>query len=65
MVYFQITQEWILFKQEDRDWVRDPAPASQSVMCSRSSAFRDDLIAAILDGRNLDVSFDNFPYYLR
>ncbi|XP_042002426.1 uncharacterized protein LOC121751692 [Salvia splendens] len=50
--------------EEDRDWVRDPAPASQSVMCSRSSAFRDDLIAAILDGRNLDVSFDNFPYYL-
>ncbi|KAL1553960.1 hypothetical protein AAHA92_14573 [Salvia divinorum] len=50
--------------EANRDWVRDPAPASQSVMCSRGSAFRDDLIAAILDGRDLEVSFDNFPYYL-
>ncbi|KAL1563633.1 hypothetical protein AAHA92_06074 [Salvia divinorum] len=49
---------------EDRDWVRDLGPTSQSVMCSRSSAFREDLNAAILDGRDLEVSFDNFPYYL-
>lgn len=34
-------------------------------MCSRSSAFREGLLAAISDGRDLDVSFDNFPYYLR
>ncbi|KAI3463628.1 hypothetical protein Pfo_020291 [Paulownia fortunei] len=50
--------------EEERDWVRDLVPASLSGMCSRSSAFREDIHAAILDGRHLEVSFDNFPYYL-
>ncbi|KAK6127604.1 hypothetical protein DH2020_038642 [Rehmannia glutinosa] len=49
---------------EERDWVRDLLPASLSGMCSRSKAFREDILAAILDGRQLEVSFDNFPYYL-
>lgn len=40
-------------------------PASLSGVCLRSSAFRDDILAAVLDGRDLDVTFDNFPYYLR
>lgn len=29
------------------------------------SAFEEDLGAAILDGKEIDISFDNFPYYLR
>ncbi|KAI3454998.1 hypothetical protein Pfo_011661 [Paulownia fortunei] len=49
---------------EERDWVRDPIPASLSGICTRTSAFREDIVAAILDGRLLEVSFDNFPYYL-
>ncbi|KAG8388088.1 hypothetical protein BUALT_Bualt02G0088800 [Buddleja alternifolia] len=53
-----------LCKQEEREWVRDPIPASLSGMCTRNSAFREDILAAILDGRHLEVSFDNFPYYL-
>ncbi|KAI5417264.1 hypothetical protein KIW84_042037 [Lathyrus oleraceus] len=28
------------------------------------SAFEEDLGAAILDGKEIDISFDNFPYYL-
>ncbi|GFP82449.1 ATPase family aaa domain-containing protein 1 [Phtheirospermum japonicum] len=50
--------------QEERDWLRDLVPVSLSVMCSRTKAFREDILAAILDGRYADVSFDNFPYYL-
>ncbi|XP_075503504.1 uncharacterized protein LOC142540918 [Primulina tabacum] len=33
-------------------------------MCTRTSAFRESIIASILHGRQLEVSFDNFPYYL-
>ncbi|KAL6494382.1 hypothetical protein OROGR_031182 [Orobanche gracilis] len=50
--------------EEEKDWLRDLVPVSLSVMCSRSKAFREDILAAILDGRHLEVSFDNFPYYL-
>ncbi|KAL2492264.1 AAA-type ATPase family protein [Abeliophyllum distichum] len=50
--------------EEERDWIRDPMPTCLSGMCARTSAFREDILAAILDGRHLEVSFDNFPYYL-
>ncbi|XP_051147751.1 uncharacterized protein LOC127262923 isoform X2 [Andrographis paniculata] len=51
--------------QANRDWVRDPIPVTPSgTISSKASAFREDLVAAILDGRNLEVSFENFPYYL-
>ncbi|KAL0342326.1 UNVERIFIED_CONTAM: Spastin, partial [Sesamum calycinum] len=48
-----------------RDWVREQIPPSLSGMCARTSAFREDIVAAILDGQLLEVSFENFPYYLR
>ncbi|KAL0355118.1 UNVERIFIED_CONTAM: Spastin [Sesamum radiatum] len=48
----------------ERDWVREQIPPSLSGMCARTSAFREDIVAAILDGQLLEVSFDNFPYYL-
>ncbi|GER48570.1 AAA-type ATPase family protein [Striga asiatica] len=50
---------------DERDWLKDLAPVSLSVMCSRTKAFREGILAAILDGQDLEVSFDNFPYYLR
>ncbi|KAL3654959.1 hypothetical protein CASFOL_000745 [Castilleja foliolosa] len=50
--------------QEERDWLKDLVPVSLSVMCSQTKAFREDILAAILDGRHAEVSFDNFPYYL-
>ncbi|XP_075514429.1 uncharacterized protein LOC142549389 isoform X1 [Primulina tabacum] len=50
--------------EDERDWVRDPVMASVSGMCTRTSAFRESIIASILHGRQLEVSFDNFPYYL-
>ncbi|KAL9170135.1 hypothetical protein ABFS82_04G124600 [Erythranthe guttata] len=50
--------------EEERDWIRDIVPASLSAICLRGAAFREDIIAAVFDGRELDVSFDNFPYYL-
>ncbi|KAL2457261.1 AAA-type ATPase family protein [Forsythia ovata] len=49
---------------EERDWVRDSKPASRAGKSLRKSAFREDILAAILDGHSLEVSFDNFPYYL-
>ncbi|KZV29216.1 hypothetical protein F511_22381 [Dorcoceras hygrometricum] len=49
---------------DERDWVRDPILASVSGMCTRTSAFRESIIASILHDRQLEVSFDNFPYYL-
>ncbi|XP_073272500.1 uncharacterized protein [Primulina huaijiensis] len=50
--------------EDERDWVRDPILASVSGMCTRTSAFRESIIASILRGRQLEVTFDNFPYYL-
>ncbi|CAA0816548.1 AAA-type ATPase family protein, partial [Striga hermonthica] len=50
--------------EDERDWLKDLAPVSLSVMCSRTKAFREGILAAILDGQDLEVSFDNFPYYL-
>ncbi|KAL8474600.1 hypothetical protein ACS0TY_031160 [Phlomoides rotata] len=50
--------------EAQRDWVKDPIPTPLSVMCSRTAAFRDGILAAILDGQHLEVTFDDFPYYL-
>ncbi|VFQ61685.1 unnamed protein product [Cuscuta campestris] len=49
---------------EEREWVRDSIPLSTSGMSSRCATFKEDIQAKILDGREMDVSFDNFPYYL-
>ncbi|KAL3812591.1 hypothetical protein ACJIZ3_013859 [Penstemon smallii] len=50
--------------EEERDWIKDPIPVSLAGMCTRTSAFREAICDAILDGEDLEVSFDNFPYYL-
>lgn len=56
-----------IFKQvlEERNGTRDAQAASTSGTSVRCAVFKEDVHAAILDGRELDVSFDNFPYYLR
>ncbi|XP_021898049.1 uncharacterized protein LOC110814778, partial [Carica papaya] len=43
---------------------RDSQPPSTSGMPSRCTVFREEIRGGILDGRDLEVSFDNFPYYL-
>ncbi|XP_021287231.1 LOW QUALITY PROTEIN: uncharacterized protein LOC110418751 [Herrania umbratica] len=49
---------------ERNEWARDSQPASTSSMSLRCAVFKEDIHAGILDGRTLEVSFDNFPYYL-
>ncbi|XP_075661412.1 uncharacterized protein LOC142631196 isoform X2 [Castanea sativa] len=50
--------------EERNEWMRDSQPTSTSGMSVRCAVFREEVLLGILDGRNLDVSFDNFPYYL-
>ncbi|XVF08717.1 hypothetical protein REPUB_Repub07fG0027500 [Reevesia pubescens] len=49
---------------ERNEWARDSQPATLSNVSVRCAVFKEDIHAGILDGRNLEVSFDNFPYYL-
>jgi SpoVK/Ycf46/Vps4 family AAA+-type ATPase len=49
---------------EEREWTREPLPPSTSGMSLRCAVFREDIHAGILDGRDVKVSFDDFPYYL-
>lgn len=51
--------------EERNEWMTDSQPASTSGMSLRCAVFKEDIHAGILDGKNVDVSFDNFPYYLR
>ncbi|KAJ4712558.1 AAA-type ATPase family protein [Melia azedarach] len=46
------------------EWRRDTQPASTLGMSLRCAVFREDILAGILDGTKLQVSFENFPYYL-
>ncbi|XP_061342256.1 uncharacterized protein LOC133288491 isoform X2 [Gastrolobium bilobum] len=49
---------------EERNGTRDTRAASSSGTSVRCAVFKEDVRAAILDGKEMDVSFDNFPYYL-
>lgn len=51
--------------EERNEWARDSQSASTSGMSLRCAVFKDGIHAGILDGKSIDVSFDNFPYYLR
>ena len=51
--------------EERNEWTRDSLPASTSGMSVRCAVFKEGIHAAILEGSSMDVSFDNFPYYLR
>ncbi|XP_062115969.1 uncharacterized protein LOC133830079 isoform X2 [Humulus lupulus] len=50
--------------EEGNEGARDSQPASLCGMSLRCAVFKEDIRAGILDGKNIDVSFDNFPYYL-
>ena len=50
---------------EERNGTRDTQAASSSGTSVRCAVFKEDVHAAILDGKDIEVSFDNFPYYLR
>ncbi|XP_059644687.1 uncharacterized protein LOC132286377 isoform X2 [Cornus florida] len=50
--------------EERNEWTRDSLPASTSGMSLRCAVFKEDIHAGILDGRDIEVSFDDFPYYL-
>ncbi|KAK4800433.1 hypothetical protein SAY86_020920 [Trapa natans] len=45
-------------------WTRDSQSASTSGISLRSAVFKQEIQAEILDGREIEVSFDKFPYYL-
>ncbi|KAH0704527.1 hypothetical protein KY285_018805 [Solanum tuberosum] len=49
---------------EEREWTRDSMPASAAGVSLRCAVFKEEIHAAIVDGQQLDVSFDSFPYYL-
>ncbi|PHU15986.1 hypothetical protein BC332_17191 [Capsicum chinense] len=49
---------------EERWWITESMPASTSEMSSKSAAVMGKLYAAIIDGQNIEVSFNDFPYYL-
>lgn len=49
---------------DEREWTRDSMPASTSGMSLRCAVFREEIHAGIIDGRDIEVSFDDFPYYL-
>ncbi|KAM3232391.1 hypothetical protein P3L10_017750 [Capsicum annuum] len=46
---------------EERWWITESMPASTSEMSSKSAAVMGKLYAAIIDGQNIEVSFDDFP----
>ncbi|PSS07681.1 Spastin like [Actinidia chinensis var. chinensis] len=50
--------------EERNVWIRDSLPASTSGMSSRCAVFKEDIHAGIIDGKDIEVSFDDFPYYL-
>lgn len=56
-----------IFKQvfEERYGTGDVQAASTSGTSVRTAVFKEDVLAAILDRKQIEVSFDNFPYYLR
>ncbi|KAL2934470.1 ATPase family AAA domain-containing protein 1 [Bienertia sinuspersici] len=50
---------------DERDaWVRSSQPASTSGTSVRCAAFKEDIHAGIIDGNAVEVSFEEFPYYL-
>ncbi|KAL6011322.1 hypothetical protein ACLOJK_001768 [Asimina triloba] len=57
-----------IFKQvleERKELTRDSQSATTSGMSAKCTAFKEELRALILDGKEIEVSFENFPYYLR
>ncbi|KAK9668891.1 hypothetical protein RND81_13G094400 [Saponaria officinalis] len=50
--------------EERNERTRSSQPASTSGASGRCAAFKEDIHANIVDGNTVEVSFDEFPYYL-
>ncbi|KAI3827243.1 hypothetical protein L1987_01315 [Smallanthus sonchifolius] len=50
---------------ETRERNKDSQPASAPGMPARSVMLKEEILAGIIDGREVHVSFGEFPYYLR
>ncbi|KAF5932915.1 hypothetical protein HYC85_029086 [Camellia sinensis] len=50
--------------EERSEWTKDSLPASASGISLRRAVLKEDIHMGILDGKNMEVSFDSFPYYL-
>lgn len=50
---------------DKRELETDAQTASTSGVSPQCAALKDDIRAAILDGKELDITFKDFPYYLR
>lgn len=50
---------------EEKDCIKDSVPSHSPATSLRYAIFKDDIYRGILDGRDVMVSFDDFPYYLR
>ncbi|KAK9080549.1 hypothetical protein SSX86_000307 [Deinandra increscens subsp. villosa] len=49
---------------ETREQERHSLPASAPGMSVRSAILKEEILAGIIDGHEVGVSFDDFPYYL-
>ncbi|WCJ36243.1 P-loop containing nucleoside triphosphate hydrolases superfamily protein [Euphorbia peplus] len=58
------TEAGNVLEEKRIEWARDAQLASTSGMSLRCAAFKQDIHDGILDGKKIEVSFDNFPYYL-
>lgn len=54
-----------IFKQVVEEINEGTQPASTSAKSLKCELFKEEVLAEIIDGKNVDVSFDSFPYYLR
>lgn len=50
---------------ETGEWTRDSLPPSTSGISVRSAMLKEEILGGIIDGREVEVSFDEFQYYLR
>lgn len=65
MTSFSVKSFYKQVFEERNEWTRDSLPASTSGMSLRCAAFKEDIHAGIIDGKEIEVSFEDFPYYLR
>jgi len=61
---FDLTGDLFKALEDQRDLIRD-LNASTSVPPSRCQAFKDGMKQGIINPSHIDVTFENFPYYLR
>lgn len=61
---FDLTGDLFKALEDQRDLIRD-LNASATVPPSRCQAFKDGMKQGIINPSDIDVTFENFPYYLR